>query len=135
MGENRAYSSPGKESLMLQVLGRTNLIQALKQVNRNKGAAGIDGMRVEALPAYLKTHWPEIKSQLLNGCYQPQAVKRVEIPKGDGRQRKLGIPTVLDRFIQQAIAQVLAPIWEPQFHPHSYGFRPNRNAQQAIYQA
>ena len=88
-----------------------------------------------ALAEHLTHHWPEIKSQLLNGLYRPQAVKRVDIPKPDGRKRKLGIPTVLDRFIQQAIAQVLAPIWEPHFHPHSYGFRPNCNAHQAIFQA
>ncbi len=135
MGENRNQSPIGKESLLAQVLDRKNLMRALKQVKRNKGAAGVDGMTVEELPEYLTYHWPEIKSQLLNGHYRPQAVKRVEIPKPDGRKRKLGIPTVVDRVIQQAIAQVLAPIWEPHFHPHSYGFRPNCNAHQAIYQA
>ena len=135
MGENRPQSPIGKASLLAQVLERTNLIRALQQVKRNKGVAGVDGMTVEALPDYLKQHWPEIKSQLLSGEYRPQAVKRVEIPKPDGRKRKLGIPTVIDRLIQQAIAQVLAPIWEPHFHPHSYGFRPNRNAQQAVKQA
>jgi len=135
MGKNRHQSPIGKESLLAQVLERTNLIRALQQVKRNKGVAGVDGMTVEALPDYLKQHWPEIKSQLLSGEYRPQAVKRVEIPKPDGRKRKLGIPTVIDRLIQQAIAQVLAPIWEPHFHPHSYGFRPNRNAQQAVKQA
>lgn len=135
MGEKRPQSPIGKESLLAQVLERTNLIRALKQVKRNKGVAGVDGMTVEELTDELKQHWPEIKSRLLNGHYRPQAVKRVEIPKPDGRKRKLGIPTVIDRFIQQAIAQVLAPIWEPHFHPHSYGFRPNRNAHQAVYQA
>jgi len=135
MGEERHQSPIGKESLLAQVLERNNLISALKRVKRNKGAAGVDGLTVEELPDYLKQHWPEIKSQLLNGEYRPQAVKRVEIPKPDGRKRKLGIPTVVDRLIQQAIAQVLTPIWEAQFHPHSYGFRPNRNAQQAVYQA
>jgi len=134
MGENRNQSPIGKESLLAQVLDRKNLMRALKQVKRNKGAAGVDGMTVEELPEYLTYHWSEIKSQLLNGHYRPQAVKRVEIPKSDGRKRKLGIPTVVDRVIQQAIAQVLAPIWEPHFHPHSYGFRPNCNAHQAIYQ-
>ena len=135
MGEKHPQSPIGKESLLAQVLDRNNLMRALKQVKRNKGVAGVDGMTVEELTDYLTHHWPGIKSQLLNGHYRPQAVKRVEIPKPDGRKRKLGIPTVIDRFIQQAIAQVLAPIWEPHFHPHSYGFRPNRNAQQAVYQA
>ena len=133
MGEEQHQPSNGKVSLLAQVLGRTNLIRALKQVQRNKGGAGIDGMTVGGLPVYLKQHWPEIERQLREGRYRPQPVKRVEIPKPDGRKRKLGIPTVLDRFIQQAISQVLAPIWEPLFHPHSYGFRANHNAHQAIY--
>ena len=110
-------------------------MRALKQVTSNKGTAGVDGMRVEALPDYLTRHWFEIERTLLSGHYRPQAVKRVEIPKADGRKRKLGIPTVIDRLIQQAIAQVLSPIWEPHFHPRSYGFRPNCNAHQAINQA
>ncbi len=135
MGEKCHQSPLGKDSLLAQVLDRNNLIRALKQVKRNKGAAGIDGMTVEELPDYLTHHWSEIKSQLLSGHYRPQAVNRVEIPKPDGRKRKLGIPTVIDRLIQQAIAQVLAPIWEPHFHPHSYGFRSKRNAHQAVYQA
>lgn len=135
MGEIRNQSPIGKESLLAQTLDRNNLMRALKQVKRNKGAAGIDGMTVEELPEYLTYHWPEIKSQLLSGHYRPQAVKRVDIPKPDGRQRKLGIPTVIDRLIQQAIAQVLAPIWEPHFHTHSYGFRPNCSAHQAVFQA
>ncbi len=118
---------------MDQVLERNNLLRALKQVTRNKGAAGVDGMQVEELPEYLKQNWLEIKDRLKTDRYQPQAVQRVEIPKPDGRKRKLGIPTVIDRVIQQAIAQVLSPIFEAQFHPNSYGFRPNRNAQQAIY--
>jgi group II intron reverse transcriptase/maturase len=135
VGENRHQSPIVEESLLAQVLERNNLIRALKQVKRNKGAAGVDGLTVDELPDYLKQHWPEIKSQLLTGHYRPEAVKRVEIPKPDGRKRKLGIPTVIDRLIQQAIAQILAPIWEPHFHPHSYGFRPNCNAHQAVYQA
>ncbi len=114
---------------------RSNLIRALKQVKRNKGVAGVGGLTVEELPDHLKHHWPEIESQLLSGEYRPQAVKRVEIPKPDGCKCKLGMPTVVDRLIQQAIVQVLTPIWEPHFHPHSYGLRPNRNAQQAVYQA
>ena len=135
MGENRPHDSIENDSLMMQVLDRENLILALKQVKRNKGAAGVDGMTVDKLSNYLKHHWLEIKAQLLDGSYRPQPVRRIEIPKPDGRTRKLGIPTVVDRFIQQAIAQVLRWIWEPQFHPNSYGFRLMRNAQQAVYHA
>lgn len=120
-------------SLIDRVLERNNLIRALKQVRRNKGAPGIDGMTVDDLLDYLKQHWPRIRQQLIDGCYKPKPVKRVEIPKPDGRKRKLGIPTVLDRFIQQAIAQVLQEEWEVEFHDNSYGFRPNRNAHQAMH--
>ena len=119
-------------SLLAQVLERENLIQALNQVRRNKGAPGIDGMTVEELPGYLQAHWSGIKDELTTGRYRPKPVKRVLIPKPDGRQRKLGIPTVLDRFIQQAIAQVVQRCWEPHFHDNSYGFRPGRNAHQAM---
>lgn len=119
-------------ALLAQVLDRANLQRALKQVRRNKGAPGIDGMTVDELPEYLKQHWPAIRAQLESGQYRPRPVKRVEIPKGDGKTRPLGIPTVLDRFIQQAIAQVVSAQWEPHFHPHSYGFRPNRSAHQAV---
>jgi len=119
---------------MERVLERTNLQRALKQVRQNKGAPGIDGMTVDALPAYLKHAWPEIRAQLVDGCYRPQPVRRVEIPKPDGRKRLLGIPTVVDRFIQQAIAQVMSDQWEPHFHPRSYGFRPTRSAHQAVCQ-
>lgn len=120
---------------MMQVLNRENLIQALKQVQRNKGAAGVDGMTVAELPDYLKHHWLDLKAQLLEGSYRPQPALRVEIPKPDGRKRKLGIPTVTDRFIQQAFAQVLSRLWEPRFHPNSYGFRPMRSAHQAVKHA
>jgi group II intron reverse transcriptase/maturase len=119
-------------ALLAQVLDRANLQRALKQVRRNKGAPGIDGMTVDELPEYLLHHWLEIRAQLETGHYRPQPVKRVEIPKGDGKTRPLGIPTVLDRFIQQAIAQVISAQWEPHFHRHSYGFRPNRSAHQAV---
>lgn len=122
-------------SLLAQILEPDNLVRALQQVKRNKGAAGVDAMTVAMLPGYLKQHWRELKEQLLNGSYQPQAVKRVEIPKADGRKRKLGIPTVVDRFIQQAVAQVLSRQWEPTFHKHSYGFRPGRSAHQAVRHA
>ncbi len=122
-------------SLMVRVLDRENLVRALKQVKRNKGAPGIDGLAVEQFPAYLSQYWPGIRQQLQDGTYRPKPVRRVEIPKADGRMRKLGIPTVLDRFIQQAIAQVLQTDWDEHFHDHSYGFRPNRNAHQAIRHA
>lgn len=120
------------DALLAQVLERTNLQHALKQVRQNKGAPGIDGMTVEQLPGYLKQYWPAIRAQLETGHYRPQPVRRVDIPKGNGKTRPLGIPTVLDRFIQQAIAQVISAQWEPHFHPHSYGFRPNRSAHQAV---
>ena len=95
---------------MVRVLDRNNLVRALKQVQRNKEAAGIDGMAVDKLPDFLKQHWPKIRQQLAEGTYQPKPVLRVEIPKPDGRKRKLGIPTVLDRLIQQAIAQIIAEL-------------------------
>lgn len=120
------------QALLAQVLDRANLRRALKQVRQNKGAPGLDGMTVEALPDYLRHHWPEIREQLEMGGYCPQPVKRVEIEKADGKKRPLGIPTVLDRFIQQAIAQVISAQWEPHFNPHSYGFRPKRSAHQAV---
>ncbi|RJG00286.1 group II intron reverse transcriptase/maturase [Noviherbaspirillum sedimenti] len=134
-GEEDLSASPEELTLLAQVLARENLKRALKQVRQNKGAPGIDGMTVDELPAYLKAHWPVIRTQLETGRYRPSPVKRVEIPKPDGKMRPLGIPTVLDRFIQQAIAQVVQAQWEPAFHPDSYGFRPNRNAHQAIWQA
>lgn len=117
---------------MVRVLSRDNLKRALKQVRRNKGAPGIDGMTVDELPDYLRQHWPEIRQQLLQQTYRPKPVRRVTIPKANGGSRPLGIPTVLDRFIQQAIAQVIQQDWEPRFHPHSYGFRPGRSAHQAV---
>jgi RNA-directed DNA polymerase len=120
------------QALLAHVLERANLQRALKQVRQNKGAPGIDGMTVDVLPDYLRHHWPEIRAQLEAGRYRPQPVKRVEIPKPDGKTRPLGIPTVLDRFIQQAIAQVISAQWEPHFHRHSYGFRPQRSAHQAM---
>lgn len=120
------------QALLAQVLERANLQRALRQVRQNKGAPGIDGMTVDELPQYLRHHWLDIRAQLQAGRYRPQPVKRVEIPKPDGKTRPLGIPTVLDRFIQQAIAQVISAQWEPHFHPHSYGFRPGRSAHQAV---
>ncbi len=120
---------------MEQVGERGNLIRALARVRRNKGSAGVEAMRIEELPAFLKAHWPTIRGQLLAGRYQPQAIKRVAIPKPGGGRRELGIPTVLDRFIQQALLQVLQPIFEPTFSESSYGFRPARSAHQAVCRA
>ena len=118
--------------LMEQICQRENLRKALQRVRQNKGSPGVDGMTVNKLPGYLKKHWPEIREQLLAGTYSPKPVKRVEIPKPDGGIRKLGIPTALDRFIQQAIMLVLQMYWDKTFSEHSYGFRPGRSAHQAI---
>ena len=136
LAANRGTESPAiTEQLMEEVLEKNNLKEALKRVQANKGSAGMDGMTVQNLPRYLRKHWPEYRDQLWNGTYQPQPVKRVEIPKPDGGVRKLGIPTVLDRFIQQALMQVLQRRWDPTFSEHSYGFRPKRSAHQAVAQA
>src|ERR1700676_5496372 len=122
--------------IMEEVCERANLKEALRQVTGNKGSAGVDRMTVDQLGDYLKQHWPAIREQLLNGTYKPKPVRRVEIPKPDGGGvRKLGIPTVLDRFIQQAVMQVLQRHWNPTFSPYSYGFRPKRSAHQAVAQA
>jgi RNA-directed DNA polymerase len=120
---------------MEAVVARENLLKAYAQVMSNKGAAGIDGMSVEQLKPYLQEHWAQIKESLLNGTYQPQAVRCVEIPKPNGGVRQLGIPTVLDRLIQQALQQVLSPLFEPNFSVSSYGFRPGRSAHDAVKQA
>jgi RNA-directed DNA polymerase len=114
--------------IMEEVCERANLKEALRQVRGNKGSAGVDRMTVDQLGDYLKQHWPAIREQLLNGTYEPKPVRRVEIPKPDGGMRKLGIPTVLDRFIQQAVMQVLQRQWNPTFSQYSYGFRPRRSA-------
>jgi RNA-directed DNA polymerase len=132
----RGTDSPaGTERLMEEVCERANLKQALRRVQRNGGSPGIDGMTVDELPGYLEEHWPNLRAQLLNGTYEPQPVKRVPIPKPDGGVRNLGIPTALDRFIQQAVLQVLQRRWDKTFSEHSYGFRPNRSAHQAVAQA
>ncbi len=128
--------SPAKTNrLMEEICERDNLKEALRRVKSNQGSPGIDGMTVAALTDYLKQHWPTIREQLLNGTYEPQPVRRVEIPKPDGGVRKLGIQTVLDRFIQQAVMQVLQGRWDRTFSDHSYGFRPKRSAHQAVAQA
>src|SRR2546428_610556 len=119
-----------------EVCKRENLKEALRRVKANRGSAGIDGMTVGQLSGYLKEHWLTIREQLLNGTYEPQPVRRVEIEKPDGGgMRKLGIPTTLDRFLQQAVMQVLQRQWDPTFSDHSYGFRPGRSAHQAVAQA
>jgi RNA-directed DNA polymerase len=135
MAKREAESMAISEQLMEAVCERKNCRQALARVKSNKGSAGIDGMTVEQLPTYLKRHWPTIREQLWRGTYKPQPVKRVEIPKPDGGMRKLGIPTVLDRFIQQAVMQVLQRSWDRTFSAHSYGFRPGRSAHQAVSKA
>src|SRR2546421_7834884 len=129
--ESQAAGGPSMEA----IAERDNLRKALAQVKRNKGAAGIDGMSFEALGPYLKEHWLTIRTQLLEGSYKPQPVRRVEIPKATGGKRPLGIPTVLDRFIQQAVLQVLQAEWDPTFSEHSFGFRPKRSAHQAVARA
>jgi RNA-directed DNA polymerase len=133
----RAPESPASTNqLMEEVCEWENLKQALQQVKANKGSPGIDGMTVEELPGYLQQHWPVIREQLWNGTYEPKPVRRVEIEKPDGGgMRKLGIPTVRDRFVQQAVMQVLQRQWDPTFSDHSYGFRPGRSAHQAVAQA
>ncbi|MGB7588160.1 MAG: group II intron reverse transcriptase/maturase [Solirubrobacterales bacterium] len=129
--ERPAVAGPSMEA----IVERENLKKALARVKRNKGAAGIDGMTVEDLPAYLKEHWLAIRARLLDGTYRPQPVRRVEIPKASGGMRPLGIPTVLDRFIQQAVLQVLQVDWDRTFSETSFGFRPGRSAHQAVERA
>jgi RNA-directed DNA polymerase len=129
--ESRAAGGPSMEA----VVERNNLRRALARVKANKGAAGIDGITFEDLAPYLKEHWPTIRAQLLDGTYEPQPVRRVEIPKASGGMRPLGIPTVLDRFIQQAVMQVLQADWDRTFSEASFGFRPGRSAHQAVERA
>ena len=132
----RTPESPAlEERLMEEMCERENLERAWKRVRENKGSPGVDGMTIDDSVAYLREHWPTIREQLLAGTYQPQPVKRVEIPKPDGGVRKLGIPCVVDRLIQQALLQVLQKRWDPTFSEHSYGFRPGRSAHQAVAQA
>jgi len=136
-GPNRAPATDGTaaltpEPLMEAVVSADNMRRALKRVKANKGSPGSDGMKVSELTEHLQTHWPSLREQLLTGTYQPQPVKRVEIPKPDGGKRLLGIPTVVDRLVQQAILQVLDPLYDPTFSPSSYGFRPGKSAHQAL---
>lgn len=133
--KSKPESQAANKELMEEILERENLRRALKRVEQNKGAGGVDGMGVEELRPYLKQHWPQLRAALENGTYKPQPVRRVEIPKSGGGMRKLGIPTAVDRFIQQAILQVLQEEWDPTFSRYSYGFRPGKSAHQAISQA
>ena len=128
-------SPAGTECLMEEVCERENLREALKRVRANGGSPGVDGMRTQELGDFLKDNWPTIRDQLLSGSYEPQPVRRVTIPKSDGGERKLGIPTVVDRFIQQAVLQVLQGRWDRTFSESSYGFRPSRSAHQAVAKA
>ena len=125
----------GREDLLQQALSRENMASAWKHVKANKGSAGVDGLSIEQTVDHLKDHWPRIRSELLSGMYRPQAVRRVEIPKPSGGKRELGIPTVVDRLIQQALLQVLQPLIDPTFSEFSYGFRPGRSAHDAVRQA
>src|SRR5712691_11312820 len=132
----RDTESPARRyDLLEEILNRDNLKDALKRVKANQGSPGVDGMSVVGLSEHLKEHWPALREQLQRGTYRPQPVKRVEIPKPDGGMRKLGIPTVLDRFVQQAVMQVLQRRWDPTLSEHSHGFRPQRSAHQAVAKA
>ncbi len=126
------HSNQESTDLLSAILERSNMQKAYDRVLKNKGAPGVDGMTTEELKAYLKSNWPKHKSMLLTGCYQPKPVRKVSIPKPNGGIRELGIPTVLDRLIQQAIHQVLSALYEPDFSASSYGFRPGRSAGQAV---
>jgi RNA-directed DNA polymerase len=134
-GNERSGTKGAANGLMELVCERQNCLAALKRVRQNKGSPGIDGMTVEELPAFLKLHWPRLREELLAGRYQPQPVRRVAIPKPGGGERELGIPSALDRFIQQALLQVLQPQFDPTFSDASYGFRPGRRAHDAVRRA
>src|SRR5690348_12279269 len=129
---SKEQTGPKQPDLIERMLERGNLLKALQAVEANRGAAGVDGMEVEQLRKHLREHWAGIKEQILKGRYEPRPVRRVDIPKAGGGTRMLGIPTVLDRLIQQAIHQILSPLWEEGFSAHSYGFRPGRSAAQAV---
>src|SRR6202035_615597 len=132
----KARRTPARGALVIDPRGRRIVVDVLmRRVRQNKGSPGVDGMTVGDARDYLREHWPSIRSQLLEGTYQPQPVKRVEIPKPDGGVRKLGVPCVVDRLIQQALLQVLQKRWDTTFSKHSYGFRPGRSPHQAVAQA
>ena len=132
VGRDTGQPNPNA-SLLEEVLSMANMTSAWKQVRSNHGAPGIDGVTVDEFPDRTREHWKEILQSLLDGTYHPNPVKRVEIPKDSGGTRPLGIPTVLDRLIQQAIAQILNPIFDPGFSESSFGFRPGRSAYDAVY--
>ena len=142
-GESSMYPAQTKDKsreeqntdLMEEVLSRQNMLKALRRVEKNKGAPGIDNLTVESLKPYLRQNWLSIREQLLKGDYKPQPVLRVEIPKPSGGKRLLGIPTVIDRLIQQVLLQILTEVFDPGFSPFSFGFRPNRKAHDAIRKA
>lgn len=137
--ETKSAKSPTESSvetrLIEEVINRDNLFKALKRVKANGGSPGADGLTVQQLPDFLRENWPRIREELVAGTYKPQPVKRVEIPKPDGGTRKLGIPSAVDRLIQQAVLQVLQPRWDPTFSVNSFGFRPGRSAHQAVAKA
>ena len=133
--ERFVHAERNYQMLMKRILSRENLLIALKRVERNKGSHGVDGMSVKFLRRHLYDNWLSIRDSLMKGTYEPLPVRRVEIPKPNGGVRLLGIPTVTDRFIQQAIAQVLTTIYDPTFSEHSYGFRPNRRGHDAVREA
>src|SRR5262245_22262594 len=135
MAETAPESPAATMHLMEEVCERENLVRAWQRVRDNKGAPGVAGMTIDDAQGFLREHWPDIRSQLLAGNYEPQPVKRVEIPKPGGGVRKLGVPCVVDRLIQQALLQVLQKRWDPTFSENSYGFRPGRSAHQAVAQA
>lgn len=135
MAKSRTESSASTAEMMEEVCERENMKEALRRVERNKGGPGVDGLTVGELRGYLKESWSEIREALLSGTYRPQPVRRVEIPKPGGGVRMLGVPTVMDRMIQQAILQVLQPLWDPTFSEFSFGFRPGRSAHAAVAQA
>ena len=134
-GPRCATEGTGSVSLLAAALTRENLQQAWRRVKANKGSAGVDGLDIEQTGQYLKTAWPDIRERVLRGTYRPSPVRRVTIPKPDGGERELGIPTVTDRLIQQALLQVLQPLLDPTFSEHSYGFRPGRRAHEAVLAA
>lgn len=131
----RAPCGDAESSLMERVVARGNMLAALKRVERNRGAPGVDGIPTERLRDQIRAEWPRIREELLTGTYQPKPVRRVEIPKPGGGVRLLGIPTVMDRLIQQALLQVLTPIFDPTFSDQSYGFRPGRRGHDAVRRA
>ncbi len=128
-------SAQHEAGLWEQIFSRENLFAALERVRSNKGAPGVDGMTVDELADHLRAHWPSIRQKLDEGTYRPSPVRQVPLPKPGGGTRLLGIPTALDRFIQQAMQQKLSPLFEPTFSDHSYGFRPGRSAHDAVYAA